>query len=260
MKLEGCRIVITGAGSGIGAAVLKRLSRIPMQIIAVDVKAFQVQQEADTQATIHTVQCDVGQADQLDALFEKALTLMGGIDIFIANAGFAYYEKIQSADWDHIDRLYRVNVYSPIYCAEKMLELNQGRSFKVVMTASSMAHVGIPGYALYSSTKAALHRFAEAYRFELADPRSLMLVYPIATRSQFFSAAGSGIPVAFPTQTSDYVAGYIVKGLETDAKSVHPSFLFRVLMLIDGVIPFRRIPQALEGRKFQAWLKKQGRQ
>ena len=61
---------------------------------------------------------------------------MGGIDLFIANAGFAYYEKIEKPDWDHLTRIYQLNVFSAIYATEKMQDLNKGRPYKVVMTAS----------------------------------------------------------------------------------------------------------------------------
>ena len=50
---------------------------------------------------------------------------MGGIDIFIANAGFAYYEQLDEADWDHIASIYQTNVFSPFYAAVRMGELNR---------------------------------------------------------------------------------------------------------------------------------------
>lgn len=61
--------------------------------------------------------------------------------------------------------------------------------------ASGMAFLGIPGYALYAATKAALHRFADSYRWQMDGHRKLTLVYPIATRTAFFRAAGKGIPI-----------------------------------------------------------------
>ena len=132
----------------------------------------------------------------VDAVFERALAVFGlnggGIDLFIANAGFAYYERLSRADWRRMDALLHVNVISPLYAAVKMGELNAGRPHRTVVVASAMGRLAIPGYALYSGSKAALHRFAEAYRYELADPASLTLVYPIGTRTRFFQRnAGS---------------------------------------------------------------------
>lgn len=260
MNLNNKRIIITGAGGGIGAAVMARLAAYDgAQIIGVDLDAARVDAAIaaieSPRAKLTSHAADLGQPEGVDGLFDHALTVMGGVDIFIANAGFAYYEQIGAPDWTHIDRIFRVNVYSPIYAAEKMAQLNRDAPYRVVMTASAMARVGLPGYALYGGTKAALHRFAEAYRAEIPDPRSVVLLYPIATRTAFFkSAAADGAPVAFPTQTPEEVAVALVRGLERDKTAIYPSLLFRLLLLLDRVTPARRLTQWVEGRKFRTWL------
>lgn len=258
MNLSGARIILTGCASGIGLAVLQALAAYDAQVIGVDLDAARVDAHIaemnGARARLMSASCDLSDPAQVDALFERAVREMGGVDVFIANAGFAYYEKLGTPDWGRIERLYRVNVFSPMYAAQKMAALNVGRPYRVVMTASAMAMVGLPGYALYSGSKAALHRFAEAYRLELTDPRSVMLVYPIATRTAFFKSASDDTPVAFPTQTPEHVARSIVRGLERDRTAVHPSVLFRILLLLDRVLPARKLSQWVEGRKFRQWL------
>jgi len=166
------------------------------------------------------------QADN-DALFDFACRQMGNIELYIANAGFAYYEQIGQADWQRIEKIYQVNVFAPLYVAQKMRELCGEQPYAVCITASSMAHVGIAGYALYASTKAALHRFAESYRAELPPQARLSLVYPIATRTAFFAnAAAKQAPVLFPTQKAATVARAIMRGIARGQCSVYPSRLF----------------------------------
>lgn len=262
MNLSGKRIIITGAGGGIGAAVMARLAAYDgAHIIGVDLDAARVDSAIaaieSPRAVLTSHAADLGQPEGVDGLFDHAQAVMGGVDVFIANAGFAYYEQIGAPDWAHIDRIFRVNVYSPIYAAEKMAQLNRDAPYRVVITASAMARVGLPGYALYGATKAALHRFAEAYRAEIADSRSLVLLYPIATRTAFFQSAG-GAPVAFPTQTPEEVAAALVSGLERDKTAIYPSLLFRLLLLFDRVTPARRLTQWIEGRKFRTWLARRG--
>ena len=112
----------------------------------------------------------------------------------------------------------------------------------------------VPGYALYSATKAALDRFAEGFRFEKEKNGHVMLVYPIATRTNFFNVAGESVPIAFPVQEPSTVARAIIKGIKRDKKSVYPSFLFQVMLVIDAVFPFARvIYQLIELRKFKKW-------
>jgi len=75
-----------------------------------------------------------------------------------------------------------------------------------------MSFLSVPGYALYASTKAALRGFATAYRHELGPGQRLHLVYPIATRTAFFAAAGDDTPVPWPSQAPEVVARAIVRG------------------------------------------------
>lgn len=260
MRITGQRIVITGAASGIGRATLARLAQYPARILAVDIDAGRL---ADVlraldgcPAQIAPLACDLSDQTCVDGVFTHALETLGGVDIFIANAGFAYYEALERADWDRLDRIFRVNVFAPIYAAVKLRQLNGDRPYKLVITASAMGLLAIPGYAVYGATKAALDRFAEGYRLEMDDPARLMLVYPIGTRTGFFAAAAeTAAPQPWPTQPADHVARAIVRGIEQDRQAVHPSRLFQLVLLADRFLPFvRRIEQRIEQRRFRRWL------
>ncbi len=254
MKLDGTNIVLTGAASGIGRALLELLVQFPTQIFAVDKDPAGLHTLPTGQATIFPYPCDLGQPSAVDALFETATRQMGAIDLFVANAGFAYYEKISEADWGHLEQIYRVNVFSPLYALEKMQTLNAGRPHKTVITASAMSFLGLPGYALYGSTKAALHRFAEAYRFEMDDPRQLMLVYPIGTRTNFFGAAAQNhaAPQTWPSQAAEQVARAILRGIQHDQQMVFPFPAFRVVLALPPLVWAEKM---IEARRLKKWLK-----
>lgn len=259
MKIDQSHIVLTGAASGIGQALLTLLAGRPAQIIAADKNAEGVQAAcaalAHPKARIIPTACDLSTPAAVERLFEQALADLGSIDLFIANAGFAYYEEITQPDWAHIEQIYRVNAFAPLYILQKMQVLHGEQPYKVVITASAMAHIGVPGYALYSSTKAALDRFADAYRWQMRDPRQLMLAYPIATRTTFFhTAGGSQVPVPWPSQTPEAVARAILWGIEHDQMRVYPSRVFRAVLLITPVFPpLRWLVQRLEQRRFEKW-------
>lgn len=262
MQLDKATIILTGAASGIGRALLTQLAAHPCRLLAVDIHPEGLQAAIEgipnPIAQIIPYIADLSQQTAIDDLFTHAIDQLGNIDLFIANAGFAYYELLEQPDWDRLDLLYRLNVYSPIYSAVKMRQLYGSKPYKVVMVASTMGHLAIPGYALYGATKAALHRFADGYRLELDDPRKLMLVYPIATRTAFFRhASDATLPhTPFPSQTPDYVAGKIIQGIKRDQKSVYPSYAFAMLSLMERFIPpLRRIPQLIEGYHLRQWIK-----
>ncbi len=234
MDLNGKKIIITGASSGIGKAILAELKAFDADILVGDLDPDAV----ETGDRCSAISCDVSEPKNIDKLFMEAEKKMGGVDLFIANAGFAYYEKIDNSDWDHIEKIYRVNFMAPVYAALKMEEINGDREHRTVITASAMAKLALPGYALYSSTKAALDSFAFSYRTEIPDPKSVTLVYPIATKTEFFKvAAGDTTPVPWPAQTSETVAKAVIKGIKRDKKSVFPSFLFRAMMALDRLFP-----------------------
>jgi short-subunit dehydrogenase len=263
MKIAHSNIVLTGAASGIGRALLDALADYPAQIMAVDVNAEALQvavdAQADKPATVSALTANLMQQTGVDEVIQAARTQMGTIDIFIANAGFAYYEKLGAADWEHIERVFQLNTFSPIYAAQRMRELNPDRPYHMVIQASAMAKFSLPGYALYGATKSALDRFAEVYRYELPATACLTLVYPIATRTNFFREASDNTPIPWPTQTPQTVAKAIIHGIEGDKDSVFPSLLFRVTWAFAKAIPgLQTIYQRMENAKFQQWLKSRG--
>jgi uncharacterized protein len=253
VNIHKSRIVLTGAASGIGKALLAQLATYEAQILAVDINAVDL---PPAKATLYAHTADLTRPEEIDTLFQVAQEKMGGIDIFIANAGFAYYEKIDSPDWERIQRIYQLNVFSPIYTLQKMRAINPTNPYCVVMTASAMAKWALPGYALYSSTKAALDSFADAFRYELEPNGRLMLVYPIATRTNFFKAANNNTPVPWPTQPPEAVASAVISGIERNKNAVFPSALFLNIWRLGHIIPgLKGFYQIMQNQAFQRWLK-----
>ncbi len=260
MQIEGKRIVLTGAASGIGRALLRQLAYYDAEIIAADRDTVglgeAVREPENARASLNPFVCDLSQQSGTDELFAHALAALGGIDIFIANAGFAYYERLQDADWSRITTIYNVNTFSPIYSAVKMAELNPDNRYLTVMTASTMAHWGLAGYSLYSSTKAALHRFADAYRAELPANGGLMIVYPIATRTSFFEETAA--PQIPPMQDASTVAKAMIRGIERDATAVYPSWIWRITSFLNHLLPaLKPIAQGQYRQAFQEWSRRQ---
>jgi short-subunit dehydrogenase len=251
MDIDGKTIIQTGASSGIGLALLRKLAKFDCRIIAA---ARTIDKVDLDHANVIRYPCDVSTADNLDKLFEFALEEFKSVDIFIANAGFAYYEEIERPDWEHIEKIYKTNVFSSCYAAQKMKALNGDRAYRVVITASAMSFWSMPGYALYASTKAALHGFATAYRFELGKNQKLQLVYPIATRTNFFSEAGPDTPVPWPSQSAERVADAILDGIATDKNAIFPSKLYLALRIANGYLPFiYPLVARFEARKLRKW-------
>ena len=254
MDIDGKTIVQTGASSGIGLELLQKLAKFDCRIVAAARTIDRVDVDHDN---VIKYPCDVSVSDNLDQLFEFALQELGSIDIFIANAGFAYYEEIAGPDWEHIEKIYATNVFSSCYAAQKMKQLNADRPYRVVVTASAMSFWSMPGYALYASTKAAMHGFATAYRFELGKDQKLQMVYPIATRTDFFNRAGPDTPVPWPSQSAEKVADAIMDGIARDKNAIFPSKLYSALRIANGHLPFiYPLIARFEARKLRRWARR----
>jgi uncharacterized protein len=256
MHIEKARVVVTGAASGIGLAILKELLKLDCKIVAADKNAEQLEKiTLSAFDKIIPFTGDLASPDQIDQLFDFAIATLGSIDLFIANAGFAYYEQLGEPDWNHIDKIFRINSLSPIYSLMKMQRLNSGNPWKTVMVSSAIAEWAVPGYTVYGATKAAISRFAEGYRFDHPG-RNLMVVYPIATLTNFFETAGKEIPVAFPVQSPEKVARKIIRGILRDRRTVYPSKLFPFILAVNRFLPFiKPAYQSAELGKFRKWLK-----
>jgi uncharacterized protein len=255
MNLTNKNIILTGAASGIGKSLLEQLLIFEeINIIAVDINPI----VSDSQKVMSYV-CDLTKEKEIDNLFEFALKNLPQIDIFIANAGFAYYEQLTKADWGRIERIFQLNVFSPIYSYLKMKELNQGREYGVIITASAMAKTAIPGYSLYGATKAALDRFEEAIVYEPQDLGLLSLVYPIATKSNFFTNSATkkqtDIPVPYPSQTPDEVARAIIRGIQGNKRHIYPSRFYQVMRFVQWLSEKIVVPyQLFYAKKLEKWL------
>ena len=259
--LDGQRVLLTGGSSGIGAELLKLLCAAGAEVFVGDLEPERV---ATHQGRARAVACDLSRPDAVRALIDAAEGVLGGVDLYIANAGFTYYGALHepsgalaaAATPDAIERIYRVNLLAAI---EGFVELlararRQGRGLRTLFTASAMAHLPIPGYSLYASTKAGLHAFAEAQRPLLEPGEQLSVAYPIATRTSFFGAGAAQIPRPFPSQAVELVAARIFRGLLARRARIYPSLLFRAGVLLDRLIPLMWLYQRWETWKLRRWL------
>ena len=115
--INGKKIVLTGANSGIGLEVLKLLVKGDNQILAVDLYTDKIETFDSNKVTPMVM--DVSKKENVDQIFDRAIEVLGQIDIFFANAGYPYYEKFDYVNWERVERMFETNVYSPIYSYAK---------------------------------------------------------------------------------------------------------------------------------------------
>ncbi len=253
MNLADKKVIITGASCGIGYELAKCLLDEGCKVLGV---ARNMAKNDIKHANFLRLDMDVSNAEGVDKVFEYALGEWGEIDIFVANAGYAFYEKLGAPDWGHYHKAFDLNVFSPFYSAQKMKELYPDNPYNVMITASAMGFVSLPGYSMYSATKAALRAFADSYRYELNKGQKLQVVYPIATKTNFFKVAGD-IPMSWPWQSALTVAKKMTKALKSGKENIQPSATLYFFKLFSALIPpIVRIYNIPNHNAFKEWMAK----
>jgi len=254
------KIVITGANSGIGLEVMDLLLKKRGNIIfAVDLNIDNIVKFVERyENRVIPFKCDISNPENIDMIFGWAEDAMDSIDIFYANAGFSYYEEMNYVDWNRVQHMFATNVFSPIYSYQKFVQHLNGRKGMFAVTGSAMGYMGMPGFTLYSSSKFAINGFQEAIGLEKPDNVHIITLFPVATDTNFFSAASKlEFAKPYPLQTPDVVAYRMIRGMEKGKKKVQPCRLFSVAMLFFKILPFTKtLYLRSEKKKFEAYRQK----
>jgi len=234
MDLNGKRMVITGATSGLGLEVLRLLLKYDVQILAVGRNMEHLPQDNK----VFPLQCDVASREGVEMVFAEAEKKLGGIDFFWANAGFGCYQKFGDPDWQKMASLFETNVLSPFYSLEKLLTLYPDQKIRFMVTDSIAGQMEVPGYALYVATKFAVNGGMKSIQYEVPGNVILSIIYPVATRTRFFERAGTSIDKSGPVQSSEACARAILKGIKEDQKKIYPYRLWPFVYFMLGIFPF----------------------
>ena len=158
--VDNAAIVVTGAGSGIGAALARRFAAEGARVVVNDIDAAAASAVAASCGAI-AAPGDAVSADGVAALVAGAREALGEIDIYCANAGIARYggPETPDADWD---ASWQVNVMAQVRAARLLLGrwLERG-SGHLICTVSAAGLLTMPGTASYAVTKHAALAFAE---------------------------------------------------------------------------------------------------
>jgi NAD(P)-dependent dehydrogenase (short-subunit alcohol dehydrogenase family) len=197
-NLEGNVAVVTGAGSGIGRAMVDRFAAEGMKIVLADVEAGALEQaERELRAggaTVLAVRTDVRQADQVDALAEKTLAAFGAVHVVCNNAGVS----VTKSCWDHTladwEWVLGVNLWGVIHGVRAFVPimLDQGTEGHIVNTASMSGLTTGAFMASYRVSKHGVVALSEELARELAQigaPLKVSVLCPGPVRTRILTSA-----------------------------------------------------------------------
>lgn len=178
-------VVITGAASGIGAALAEELAEEGASLGLLDVDGEGVSDLADRleepAGSTLGVTVDVTESSEVTEAFERIRERLGPPDVVVANAGLGYTTPATDLDTSEFKQLTGVNVDGVVNTVEPALDgiLDEDRPGEIVVVSSVAAFTTAKGGAAYCGSKTAVLRFAESLRLDLVDdPVSVTTIHP----------------------------------------------------------------------------------
>ncbi|SFE15659.1 glucose 1-dehydrogenase [Paracidovorax konjaci] len=246
-KLQGRRAVITGGDSGIGRAVALAFAREGADVLI----AYLPEEEGDARKTLGIVEAegrravgvpgDIREEAHCNAIIERAVKELGGIDILVNNAAYQMsHERIDEISAEEFDRTFRTNVYATFFLS-KAAARHMPAGSAIINTVSVNADKPNKTLLAYASTKGALQNFTGGLAQLLADqgirvncvapgPVWTPLIpstLPIERAREF----GKQVPLQRPGQPAEVAPAYVM--LASD----QASFISGATVAVTGGVP-----------------------
>jgi short-subunit dehydrogenase len=171
-RFAGNAVFITGASSGIGAALAREFAGEGADVALVARRVDRLEALASeigkTGRRAVVIACDVTSDGDLERAASQARAALGKLDVVVANAGFGVTGKLETLSLDDYRRQLETNVFGvlrTVYATLDDLKKTRGR---LVLIGSVSGHVAVPGSSAYSMSKFAVRGLAASLGHELA--------------------------------------------------------------------------------------------
>lgn len=175
IDLSGKSAHVTGAGTGIGAAIAQALAMAGARVVVSDIDYASAQKtatgidEAGLQAT--AMQLDVSSREDVDKAIKQSVSALGNLDILVNNAGLynGFGGPVRSISDEQWNKLWSVNVDGVFYCCRAAADamIRAGKGGRIINISSTQAVT--PGVGVtYDGSKAAVLQITKALALELA--------------------------------------------------------------------------------------------
>ena len=184
MRLQKAVAIVTGGGSGMGAAIAETYAREGAQVAVVDVDGDAAKAVARKIGnTAVAIKCDVTKRGDIDAAVAETLSAFGGLNVLVNNAGVAHLNKpLLDIGEKEYDRVFAVNVKGLFMFTQAVVPAMRGKGGVIINIGSTAGLRPRPGLSAYNATKGAVHNLTKTLAVELApDKIRVCAIAPVAT-------------------------------------------------------------------------------
>lgn len=236
---EGKTALVTGASSGIGAAVARKLAHRGAHVLLVARRADRLELLADEirrdGGAAHVITADLTDAEARARVLTEANAVAGGVDILVNSAGLGWYGYGSEMPWEVAQEMIQTNMTALAHLTLSVLREMKARGTGHIVNISSIAG-SLPeqGIALYGATKSFVDSFTTALYRELHDTAvHVSLVRPGPVQTEFYDRAAAQansrrIPGERIAITPEQVAARVVAVLRRPQRVVYAPQWVRV--------------------------------
>ncbi|MFC0529694.1 SDR family NAD(P)-dependent oxidoreductase [Phytohabitans kaempferiae] len=242
-RLAGAVVLVTGATSGIGRALVPRLVAADARVVASGRDTDRLAELADTCAGVFAA--DLAAPGAGRQLAERVLDRWGRVDALVCAAGVGWAGEFSAMPDARVDALVQVNLRAPIEATRVLLPGMLAHGGHLVYVTSIAGRLGVAEEAVYAATKAGLDTFAESLRLELTGAGvRVSVVVPGVVDTPFFARRGRPYQRRRPRPVpADRVARALTSALAGERPEVYVPGWLRLPVAVRALVPalYRRL-------------------
>lgn len=237
MKLTGRTILITGGSSGIGLAFALKFLELGNQVIVTGRRQSVLDTLSATYPKLHTIQSDVADPAQIAALAKRVKAEYPKLDVLMNNAGVMHHKdlSVSAQDLNSLTTEVSINVNGVIQMNSAFIDILRANQGTIINVSSGLAFVPLSSAPIYCATKAAVHSYTQALRFQLEESGvEVIELMPPAVKTSLSADLPEGGLVALIT-TDELIAKTMV-ALKAGKHEIRPGQA-NLLKLMSRLVP-----------------------
>jgi len=241
MKLDGTRILVTGASGGIGMALAYALAERNASVILHGrngLALLNLRKKLHCPERHHILAADLCVAEGREKLI-RLVSELQGIDILINNAGTNQFAWLEDQSEQQILRQLELNIQVPILLSRALLPHMQNPGI-IMNIGSSFGSIGYAGYSVYCASKYALRGFSEALSRELSDTNiKVLYLAPRATKTAINTDAvyAMNLELGNKSDSAEWVAQQAINVLEKEVERRWLGWPERFFVKLNALFP-----------------------